>query len=100
MLIDLVSKKDRPLIGFLASAGPIGRGLAYPPGVNSAIVETVRTAYDRMNADSKFAAELKKRKLRLIPSSGKQIQEIVSKALKESSPEVIARVKKVVFPKK
>lgn len=100
MLIDLVAKKDRPLVGFLASAGPIGRGLAYPPGVKSATVETVRTAYNKMNADPKFAAELKKRKLRLIPSTGKKIQEIVNTALKESSPAVIARVKKLVFPKK
>jgi tripartite-type tricarboxylate transporter receptor subunit TctC len=97
MLNDLVSKENLPLVNFLSSAGPLGRGLTLPPGVPKDIVAGLRTAYDKMNADPKFAAELKKRKLRLIPTTGVKIQAFVSKVLKETSPEVIEQVRKIIF---
>jgi len=99
MLTDLVSDKDKPLARFIASAGPLGRGLAYPPGVDSDIVAAARTAYDKMNADKDFVAELKKKKLRLIASKGTTIQKIVNDTIKEASPEVIARVRKLLYGK-
>ena len=97
MLGDIVPQSQKALVAFLGSAGPIGRGLAFPPGVDKDTVAVVRTAYNKMNADKKFEAELKKRKLRLMPSTGQQIQSIIKKTIKESSPEVIAKVKKIVF---
>ena len=50
-----------------------------------------------MNADAGFAAELKKRKLRLIPSKGKDIQKVVKDAMTATNPEVIAFVRKAIF---
>ena len=50
-----------------------------------------------MNADPTFAAELKKRKLRLIASSGEKIQKLVEKALNASTPEVVAKVREIIF---
>jgi len=97
MLTDLVSDKDKPLARFLASAGPLGRGLALPPGVDKKIVAAARTAYNKMNADKAFAAELKKKKLRLIASTGETIQKIVNDTIKEASPEVISRVRKLIY---
>ncbi|MEK9848118.1 MAG: tripartite tricarboxylate transporter substrate-binding protein [Rhodospirillaceae bacterium] len=97
MLSDMVSKSDKALVAFLGTAGSVGRGLAYPPRVDKKTVAVIRTAFDKMAADKKFSSELKKRKLRLIPSTGKQIQAIIEKTVKESSPEVIAKVKKIVF---
>ena len=55
MLSDLAKPKDKPLVAFMASAGaPLGRGLTL---VQEGIA-TLRTAYDAMNADPAFAAEL------------------------------------------
>jgi tripartite-type tricarboxylate transporter receptor subunit TctC len=97
MLSSFVKKEDLPLVNFLSSAGPLGRGLTLPPGVPKNIVAGLRVAYDKMNADPLFEAELNKRKLRLIPTKGVDIQAIVAKVLKETSPEVIARVRKIIF---
>ena len=97
MLSDLVKPEDKPLVAFMSSAGALGRGLALPPGVDKKIITTLRKAYDGMNADKAFAAELKKRKLRLIASRGETIQKLVAKALKSSTPEVVARVRKIIF---
>ncbi len=97
MFTELVKPADRPLASFLASAGPLGRGLILPPKSPKYLTKPLRAAYDAMNADPKFNAELKKRKLRLIASKGEVIQGIVAKALKDTSPAVIARVRSLVF---
>jgi tripartite-type tricarboxylate transporter receptor subunit TctC len=97
MLSDMVPKADKALVAFLGTAGSVGRGLAYPPRVEKATVGVVREAFNQMAADKKFKAELKKRKLRLIPSTGQQIQKIIEDTIKQSSPAVIAKVKKLVF---
>ncbi len=99
MLEDIVADEYKAGAKFLGTLGPLGRGLALPPGVPDMVVEPLRTAYDKMNADPAFAAELKKRKLRLIPSKGADIQKIVVDAMKSSTPEVIAFVRKAIYPK-
>lgn len=97
MLTELVKPEDKAVVDFVASAGPLGRGLTLPPGVRKDIVATMRKAYDGMNADPAFAAELKKKRLRLIPSQGKVIQKIVEDAIKSATPEVVARARKIIF---
>jgi len=52
-----------------------------------------------MNADPRFRAELKKRRLRLISSTGKEIQNVVEDAPKATSPAVVKRVRKIVYGK-
>ena len=99
MLDQFLKEKDKPVVEFLKSSGPIGRGLTLPPGVNKSVIATLRKAYDGMNGDPKFAKELKKRRLRLIASSGKTIQDIVEKAMIATSPAVIKRAKKLIFGK-
>lgn len=99
MLEDVVPEKYKAGAKFLGTLGPLGRGLALPPGVPEMVVEPLRAAYDRMNADPGFAAELKKRKLRLIPSKGADIQKTVETAMKATTPEVIAFVRKAIFGK-
>jgi tripartite-type tricarboxylate transporter receptor subunit TctC len=100
MLTDLISPKDRPLALFLASAGPLGRGLVLPPGAPKRLVAPLRAAYDRMNKSKKFLSELKKRKLRLIPTSGADIQKMVAETIKSASPDVIKRARKIIFRKR
>ena len=99
MLTDLVKPEQKPLASFLASAGVLGRGLVLPPGAPKFLVKPLRTAYDNMNADKRFLKELKKRKLRLMASTGAQVQKVVADAMKSTSPEVVAKVRKLVFGK-
>ncbi|MEE2997518.1 MAG: tripartite tricarboxylate transporter substrate-binding protein [Pseudomonadota bacterium] len=95
----LTNDMDKKAAAMLAVAGLLGRGLALPPGVDKNTVGVLRAAYDKMNADPAFAAELKKRKLRLMPTSGAKIQKIVNGAVKNASPEVVAHARKIIFGK-
>ena len=52
-----------------------------------------------MNADKRFLKELKKRKLRLMASTGAEVQKVVANAMKSTSPAVVAKVRKLVFGK-
>ena len=98
MLGDLVSDPmDKAVVRFIAVAGLLGRGLALPPGTPESAVATLRAAYDKMNADPGFSADLKKRRLRLMASSGARIQEVVNQALDEASPAVVTRARKLIF---
>lgn len=95
----LTDPLDRKVVDFIGVAGLLGRGLVLPPGVTAENVKTLRAAYDAMNADPAFEQELKKRKLRLIPSRGEDIQKIVAKAVNSASPEVVKRARDVIFRK-
>lgn len=97
MLTELVKPEDKAVVDFIASAGPLGRGLTLPPGVKGDVIATLRKAYSAMNKDAAFAAELKKKRLRLIPSDGETIQKIVNDAIKSATPEVVARARKIIF---
>ena len=98
MVSDLVKDEmDQKAVDFIKVLGLLGRGLALPPGVDADTVAVLRTAYDKMNADPVFAEELKKRKLRLIPSSGADIQKIVKSAIDNASPEVVKHARKLIY---
>ena len=98
MISDLVSDaNDRKVVDFIKVLGLLGRGLALPPGVDPANVKTLRAAYDKMNADPQFATELQKRRLRLIPSKGAEIQKIVNDAVKNASPDVVKHARKLIY---
>lgn len=100
MMSDLVTKdEDKKVVNFVASLGLLGRGLALPPGVPEDVVATLRKAYDEMNADEAFEAELNKRKLRLIPSKGAEINKLVKKAIDEATPEVVAHASEIIYGK-
>jgi hypothetical protein len=59
----------------------------------------LRAAYDKMNVDGDFRAELKKKRLRLIAANGAEIQKIVNKAINEASPEVVAHARTLILRK-
>jgi tripartite-type tricarboxylate transporter receptor subunit TctC len=100
MLSDLVtSKEDKAVVAFIASLGALGRGLALPPDTPADLVKTLRAAYDSMNADPAFAADLKRRKLRLIPSKGADIQKIVNEAINNATPAIVARASQMIYGK-
>lgn len=98
MVSDLVKNEtDRKAVDFIKVLGLLGRGLALPPGVDEDTVQVLRTAYDTMNADPAFKDQLAKRKLRLIPSSGAQIEKIVKSAVDSASPDVVQHARKLIF---
>lgn len=99
MLEDIVPAEYKAGAKFLGTLGPLGRGLALPPGVTKKVVGPLRAAYDKMNADPAFAAELKKRKLRLIPAKGADLQKTVEDAMTATTPDVIAFVRGAIFGK-
>jgi len=100
MASELVSDPlDKKVVQFLGVAGLLGRGLALPPGVDMGTVKILRTAYNKMNADPAFAAELKKRKLRLIPSTGEEIQKVVNESVSNADPVVVAHARKLIYGK-
>ena len=95
----LTDPLDKKVVDFIGVAGLLGRGLVLPPKSPAHTVKTLRGAYDAMNADPLFEAELKKRKLRLIPTRGAEIQKLVAQAVDSASPEVLKRAREVIFRK-
>lgn len=94
---DVVADKYKKAVAFLAAAGPLGRGLALPPGAPKKVVAPLRTAFDAMNDDPAYGKELKKRRLRLMKADGATLQKIVERALTETTPEVIKQVRTLIF---
>ena len=90
---------DLKIVNFISSHGIIGRGLAFPPGTAKSKVDTLRGQYAKMAKDPKFISDAKKRRLRVIYSSGQQIQDVVNNAFRDADPKVVAAAAKIVFGK-
>jgi tripartite-type tricarboxylate transporter receptor subunit TctC len=99
MLSDMVSGADKAVVAFVSTAGALGRGMAVPPKTPKHVIATLRKAYDAMNADPSFKADLDKRKLRLIPTKGAALQKIVNNAIRDAKPAVVKRAAKLVYGK-
>ena len=101
MVSDLVKgDMNKKAVDFIKVLGLLGRGLAVPPGTPKDAIATLRVAYGKMNADPDFAAALKKRRLRLIPSTGEQIQKIVNSAIDNATPAVVEHARSLIYGKK
>lgn len=99
MLGDLVEAKYKPIVSFIATHGIVGRGLALPPGVPKKLVKPLRAAFDKMVSDPAYKAEATKRRLRVIASSGEDIQKAVNDVFKTADPKVVAQARKMIFGK-
>jgi tripartite-type tricarboxylate transporter receptor subunit TctC len=97
MLSDMVSGPDNAIVAFISTAGALGRGVAVPPKTPRNIIVTLRKAYDAMNADAAFEADLKKLRLRLIPTRGETLQKIVNDAISNANPEIVKRASGLIF---
>ena len=93
----MVTGQDKAVIAFVSTAGALGRGLTTPPKTPKHVIATLRKAYDAMNADPAFAADLKKRRLRLIPTTGDVLQKIVNQAITDAKPAVVKRAATLVY---
>ncbi|MAF49404.1 MAG: tripartite tricarboxylate transporter substrate-binding protein [Rhodospirillales bacterium] len=99
MLKDQVSAKHKPIVNFMATLGIIGRGLALPPGAPKKLVVPLRAAFAKMVADPEYLADTKKRRLRVMATSGADIQSFVKKAFANANPEVVGLGRKLIFGK-
>jgi tripartite-type tricarboxylate transporter receptor subunit TctC len=98
MLTDLVSGDDKKIVNFMATMGPLGRGLAVPPGVPQDRIDFLRSAFAKAVADPNFIVNAEKRKLRVKPGTGAQLQKIVNDSL--NVPEkTLVRARALIFGK-
>ncbi len=99
MMRDLVAEKHKPIVAFMATLGIIGRGLALPPGAPKKIVAPLRAAFAKMIKDPGYVKDAKKRRLRILPTSGADIQAFVEKAYSSADPKVVKGARKMIFGK-
>ena len=71
------SEEAKRVLRFISSSGAIGRSITTPPGVPTARLEALRTAFDATMADPAFLADAKKQRARLNPVPGADIQKVV-----------------------
>lgn len=90
------SDEDRQIVNFVSTLGAIGRGLALPPGASKALSVELRKSFDALVADPKFIAAATKRKLKVQPKTGAEVQAIVNDVLK-ISPAVVKRARKAIL---
>lgn len=96
MLSELVTGEDLKIVNFMATMGPIGRGLVLPPGVPQDRVDFLRAAFKKAVADPNFIADANKRKLRVQPATGEEIQGIVNDSLNVSE-KTVQRARTLIF---
>jgi tripartite-type tricarboxylate transporter receptor subunit TctC len=99
MLKDVVAKKHVPIVSFMATLGIIGRGIALPNGAPKKLVKPLRMAFANMVKDPAYIADAKKARLRVIYTSGEDIQKFVNDAVANASPEVVGAARKLIFGK-
>jgi len=100
LLTDLAqSADDKAAAAMLSTAAVIGRGLAYPPGVSSSKIKSMRKGFWNTVNSATFRADAKSKRLPVTPIKGADIQKIVNNALK-MSPEAVKKARKHVFPNK
>jgi len=92
------TEEDRQIVNFISTLGPIGRGLATPPGTAKAISLGLRKSFAALMVDKDFLAAAKKRNLKVQPKSGEEVQAIVNDIMK-IKPATVARARKAIFGK-
>tara|TARA_R110000787_G_scaffold286352_1_gene404334 strand:+ start:679 stop:1722 length:1044 start_codon:yes stop_codon:yes gene_type:complete len=92
------TEEDRQIVNFIATLGPIGRGLTTPPGTPKEIPMALRKSFDATMTDKDFVASATKRKLKIQPKSGAEVQAIVADIMK-IKPATVERARKAIFGK-
>jgi hypothetical protein len=95
LLRDLVKPGDRPLASMFDTIGVIGRGLAAPPGVSNAMLDTLRSAFRRMLADPDYVADSKQSRLRDLPGDGAKLEREIAGAITKVDPVVLAKAREL-----
>ncbi len=70
-----------------------------PPGVSKDVVKLLRASFDKMVNDPAYKTESKKRRLRVIASTGEEIQKAVNDVFDNVDPKIVAQARKMIFGK-
>lgn len=79
---------EKAFLDLYASAANIGRSVAAPPGVPASQLTMLRTAFERMLADTAFKAAVATGNINLDPLSGNDLSVAVRATLKQSEQHV------------
>jgi tripartite-type tricarboxylate transporter receptor subunit TctC len=94
LIYDLVSKPDdRQLLDLMIGPSAMARPFAAPPDLPAPIAATLRRAFDATMKDPAFVADAAKIQAEILPTSGENVQTLVTKLYATPKP-VVARVKK------
>jgi tripartite-type tricarboxylate transporter receptor subunit TctC len=96
LLSNLVKKEDLPIVKFMSTLVSIGRSLAVRNEVPADRKAFLRTAFESMAQNPKFAADMKKRKLEATFTNADELKKVVDESL-GMSPEIIKRTNKILF---
>ena len=78
------------MIEFASAGAAIGRALIAPPGIPADRLAALRAAFDKMVADPAFLAEAERRNLEIDPTSGVELQGVITKIL-GAEPAIVER---------
>lgn len=99
MLRDLAPRADAPIVDFIATHGIIGRSLAVPPGTPAEHVRVLRAAFAKMLGEPAYREDAAKRKLRVVATTGDELQKAVNASIENASDSVVARARGLLFEK-
>ena len=99
MLHEITNKQDHTLVKLVSTPGAIGYSLLLPPRSPKGALKVLRAAFGKMVGDKQFIGDIRKQRLRLLPSSGIQVQKIVDDAVKTISTSNKARLRSIIFAK-
>jgi tripartite-type tricarboxylate transporter receptor subunit TctC len=94
LIYDLVSKPDdRQLLDLMIGPSAMARPFAAPPGLPPKIATMLRRAFDATMKDPAFLAEADKIQAEILPTTGEDVQKLVTRLYGTPKP-VVDRVKK------
>lgn len=96
VVTQLVAEKNKALLNAYLIPEIIGWNLILPPGVPSDRVEIMRDGFNRAMKDPAFLKEAERAKLDIAPMPGPLIASMFEQLFKETTPDVIARLKKIM----
>ncbi len=96
VVTQLVPEKNKPLLNVYLIPEVIGWNLILPPGVPSERLEILREGFNRTMKDAAFLKEAERAKLDIAPMPGPVIERMFEQLFKEATPDVIARLKKIM----
>jgi tripartite-type tricarboxylate transporter receptor subunit TctC len=90
-----VSASNRRVAQIVLAAGDFGRPMMVTPGTPADRVKILRDAFIKTLNDPEAAAEAKKSRMDIDPTSGEELESLV-KEIFDAPPEVAERVKKIL----
>jgi tripartite-type tricarboxylate transporter receptor subunit TctC len=96
LLTDFARNSDeKQILGLISSRAALGRPFVAPPGVPADRVAALRKAFVATMKDPQFQAEVKKRRLLNMWSTGEEVEAVVKKMLATPKP-LIEKTRKVL----